>query len=172
MGILTTAYAAPLDLLKYITRGHLTLDMAFMRTASGALVWKKTVFFNFDEEKRVDHFIFDKGFEDLMRAFDYCGFRSVSTKLQTGNNIARRNDETGFNEGWVITPSAVKSASKSLEKASLEGLYKKWAAARKKQQAEGYDIGSLDDLRLPHIEALKSFLKKAADEGSYMIIVQ
>ncbi len=172
MGVLTTAYAADQKLLYYIARGLMTLDRAFSTRPDGVTVWRETPWFRFDPDKPVDVFRFDKGFEDLMRVFEYVGLRGAATKFQTGKSVSPRNDETGFREGWIILPAAVKGLSKTLEKKTFEELVAKWAAARKKElKASGLDIGSLDDLILPNFESLKGFLNKAAAEGSQILML-
>ncbi len=172
MGNLTTAYSIPVELFNYLARGCLTTEQAFQFKPDGSVVWRNTVFFTFDEEKPVDVFRFDKAFEDVMRAFEVCGFRSAATRLQTGKYISSRNDETGFREGWTVLPSAVKAAAASLEKLPDGGLPKKWEAARKKQLKEsGLDIRSFDDLLIPDVEHLKMFLAKAAAEGNKLAIL-
>ncbi len=169
MAILTTAFADSADRLFVITRGHSSLGEAIGYNSDGSKFWKKNVWF---DEQPIDSFNFDKSFDDLMRLFENCGFRSVSTKLQTGKMVTPRNDETSFSEGWLINPSVVKSVAKSLEKANLESIIAKWKLVRKKiQDKEGLDIGSFDDLCLPNIENLKMFLAKSAIEQNYLVML-
>lgn len=172
MGVLTTAYAADQKLLSYVARGIATLETVISTRPDGSTVWRETPWFRFDPEKPVDVFRFDKGFEDLMRVFEYVGLRGAATKFQTGKSVSPRNDETAYREGWIILPAAVKSLSAALEQKTFGELVEKWKAARTKElKKSGLDIGSLDDLRLPDFESLKSFLSKAAAEGSQILML-
>lgn len=172
MGVLTTAYAADQKLLSYIARGIATLETVISTRPDGVTVWRETPWFQFDPERPVDVFRFDKGFEDLMRVFEYVGLRGAATKFQTGKSISPRNDETAYREGWIVLPAAVKGLSSALEQKTFEELVGKWNAARTKElKKSGLDIGSLDDLVLPDFESLKGFLNKAAAEGSQILML-
>ena len=170
MGNLITVYADSMERLFVIVRGLISSNDAIGYHANGSTFWKKNPWF---EKHELKSFNFDKSFDDLMKAFEYCGLRSVSTKLQTGKIVTSRNDETNFSEGWLITPSVVKSIAKSLQKCSLEILMSKWNVARKKElESSGLDIGSFDDLMLPNIESLKDFFNQSATTNDYLLFLQ
>ncbi len=170
MGKLTTVYADSMERLFVIVRGLISSNDAISYHENGSTFWKKNPWF---DELELKSFNFDKGFDDLMKTFEYCGLRSVSTKLQTGKIITSRNDETNFSEGWLITPSVVKAIAKSLQKCTLDILVSKWKAARTKElESSGLDIGSFDDLMLPNIESLKDFFNQSATENDYLLFLQ
>lgn len=153
-----------------ITRGLISSNDAISYHENGSTFWKNNPWF---DELELKSFNFDKSFDDLMKAFEYGGFRSVSTKLQTGKIVTSRNDETNFSESWLITPSVVKSIAKSLQKCSLEVLVAKWKAARTKElNRSGLDIGSFDDLMLPNVEILKDFFNQSAIKNDYLLFLQ
>ncbi len=170
MGNLTTAYADSSERLFVITRGLISSNDVISYHENGSTYWKKNPWFEKHELKSSN---FDKSFDDLMKAFEYGGFRLVSTKLQTGKIVTSRNDEMNFREGWLITPSVVKSIAKSLQKCSLEFLVSKWNAARTKElESSGLDIGSFDVLMLPNIENLKDFFNQSATKNDYLLFLQ
>ncbi len=171
MDNLITVYADQFERLRFIVNGVSRLDEAFHFQSDSRVFWQKNHFF--EDEKEVSFYVFDKGFDDLMKAFEYCGFRSVSTKLQTGKIVTPRNDETNFSEGWLITPSVVKSVTKSLQKCSLDVLMSKWETARIKElENSGLDIGNFDDLMLPNIENLKDFFNQSATKNDYLLFLK
>lgn len=170
MGILTTAYADSIERLFVITRGHQTLGESIANNPNGSTTWKKNPWF---DERPIASFNFDKSFEDLMKVFEYCGFRSVSAKLQVGKFVTPRNDETGFSEGWLLTPATVRTVFTNILKVNSLMLIEKWNSVRAKElKKSGLEIGSFDDLILPDIDSLKNFLAKAAIAEHYLMILQ
>jgi hypothetical protein len=149
MGVLTTAYSIPLEVMRKIQGYKKHLDKIF----------------HAEKDWRVESYGFDKGWEEKIRIIGKCYPRTFN----------RLNHQKCWkypdHDVWVVKPKEVQFVAGDFARATSESL-KKWGLKGGVRDHNGEMIPEeLYDYYLGDIENFKAFLQKAATDGNYLIFV-
>ncbi|HQU82475.1 MAG TPA: hypothetical protein PKY59_05095 [Pyrinomonadaceae bacterium] len=149
MGVLTTAYSIPPEIMKKIQAYKKHLEKIFHAV----------------EGWRFDDYGFDKSWEEKIRIIGKCYPR-------TRNRLNHQNCwKYPDYDVWIVKPKDVKFAADDIANASFVSL-KKWCNIKGEFVRDYYGNPipeSLYDYYIGDLETFKTFLKKAADDGNYLL---
>lgn len=147
MGVLTTAYSIPPDAMRKIQSYKKHLDKVFNEEAD----WK------------FENYGFGKSWEEKIRIIGKC-FPKTFNRLNHQQCWSYPDYDV-----WIVKPKEVQFVANDIAKATIESL-KKWGLKGGVRDYWGEMIPEqLYDYHLRDIEQFKKFLRKAADEGNYLI---
>ncbi len=147
MGALTTAYSIPPDVMRKIQGYKKHLEKIF----NAEVGWK------------VENYGFDKGWEEKIRIIGKCYPR-------TRNRLNHQNCwKYPDYDVWIVKPKEVQFVANDIAKATFESL-KKWVLKGGIKDYWGEIIPeALFPYYIDDIEKFKLFLRKAADDGNYLL---
>lgn len=147
MGVLTTAYSIPPDTMRKIQSYKKHLEKIF----NGEAGWQ------------VEDYGFGKSWEDKIAIIGKC---YPKTRNRLNHQKCWKYPDYDV---WVVKPKEVKFVANDITNATIESL-KKWALKGGVRDYWGEMIPEpLYDYHLRDLENFKSFLRKAADDGNYLI---
>jgi hypothetical protein len=154
MGVLTTAYSIPCDVMRKIQGYKKHLEKVFNAKAD----W------------RFENYGFGKSWEEKIRIIGKC-YPSTRNRLNHQKCWIYPDYDV-----WIVKPKEVQFVANDLSKTTFEGL-KKWCNLPRRDgrreyvaDANGEKIPEeLYDYYIGDIENLKLFLRTAADDGNYLI---
>ncbi len=147
MGILTTAYSIPPEVMRKIQGYKKHLEKIFQA----------------QKDWRFESYGFDKGWEEKIRIIGKCYPRTLN-RLNHQNCWKYPDYDV-----WMVKPKEVKFVAGDIARASSESL-KKWGLKGGVRNYYGEMISEeLYDYYIGDIENLKAFLQKAAIDENYLI---
>jgi len=160
MGVITTAYSIPPDMMRKIRANNDKLEFILDTGEEVAARWA------------VEEYDFDKAIDEKSRILNGCGFVKTAKRFDCESYFYAKGrnylDYDSYNV-WIIPPSEVKAMFKELEHANFEEL-KATGLANEVTDYDGDPILE-DDYQyyIGDIEEIKKFLNAAAAAGNYLL---
>ena len=157
MGVLTTAYSVPPEMMKKIKADHEKLGFVFGVEEGGGKAWE------------CETFEFDKGFEERIGILGENGYPKTREAL----DLESADEDDPSYDGYdvrVVSPATLKKLAKELASATFAELKKKGLANGTTDyygktipaEAYSYYVGDIEDM--------KAFFAKAATAGHWLVI--
>ncbi|MBX7172326.1 MAG: YfbM family protein [Pyrinomonadaceae bacterium] len=162
MGVITTAYSIPPNLMRKIRADNDNLAF-ILEPEDENPNWK------------VEDYDFDKAIEELISFLQEFGYKKTAEKIncETYFYSDSKNylDYDGY-DIWIIPPSQVKSMFDELKNATLSELKKKGVANEMHDRRGSRIPENFYESYFMDIVNLKNFLKKVAGQGNYLLFTE
>lgn len=162
MGVITTAYSTPTNLMRKVRADNDNLAYVLGECEE-------------DERWKLESYDFDTGIEVIISILREAGCEKTAKRFNCENYFY--SDDSSYidydgNDIWTIPPSQVKTMLKELEKVNIDELISKGNVNGITDRRGNLLPESLYESYVDDLKGIRKFLKETTEQGNYLLFTE